>query len=770
MNSIAGFLTSLLPRPPGESYGAGSDSETSANSADSKGNGFDAVLSGLSQNPTSDDPTMASAAPPVRSVMAPMTGEDAGMTAATSSTGHVSDSAAIEKSAVAGTDVSGFVPTNAKIGSDAAPSAAASPSLDAQAATLSGVTSHAPPYGVLSSYASGGASTGATASAAAARLGGTDAADTGASAAVRPLSNGAKNPPAGAISDNDLAPNSQASSGLSAANAAGSGPAGANAGAVLPSLQIKGAMISPAGGTNGDDQALNNLSAATGIAVVSSAGNASVPIVTASPSDSAKTAPAGRVSGAHQASNNQGSSNLAATSAGVSVPTAGVAKTPPASGMNGNAPTLSNLSAASGITSAGVARDALSTEIAAIATGGINEPTASSSTRTDITVGSATAANGVAMPTTADAAAAIAASLQSVMPSIQNAEADAPKASWSDGPGRPASASAAKSAGSTAGAPAGRAEGTDPATANAALTDPAAQAAFAAAVAPDYVSAPLLPNSDNAANLGLSSLHTQVQSHAIANGGGVSGSNGGNVDLASLSSTAAIRPNSAADASEMKVTVLSSATYFAPVARLSPVQQIADAVIGAASNLSPGLSGSAASGPPMAADATTLAFGAAGPDPTALPQSAASPIKTLNLQLEPENLGTVTISLNLSGSGLDVQMAASQLSTMNLIEKDKDALSNQLRDSGYTVAGVAVTLGASDGSQVANHESATQGQSGAAFSQGGSQAMSQGGSSNGNDNAQNGAERSPQVPLGGVATDSLAGVAPGGGLPGDLYI
>ncbi len=247
-----------------------------------------------------------------------------------------------------------------------------------------------------------------------------------------------------------------------------------------------------------------------------------------------------------------------------------------------------------------------------------------------------------------------------------------------------------------------------------------------------------------------------------------SGLAGGNAGSASPAS--AIEPTPGGAAADMKVTVLSSATHFAPVARLSPGQQIADAVMGALPSLSPPVSGSSAFGSPTAADSGGVASAAASTDPTVTAaQSAAGPVKVLNLQLEPQSMGTVTITLNLSAGGLDVQMAASQSSTVSLIEKDKDALSNRLRNSGYSVAGVAVTFGAHHGSNVANNGSATQGQAGQAPSQGGGQAMSHGGSSNGNGSAQNGTDRALQEPLGGAA-DAPAGVASGGALSGDLYI
>ncbi|MGA3303691.1 MAG: flagellar hook-length control protein FliK [Methylovirgula sp.] len=223
-------------------------------------------------------------------------------------------------------------------------------------------------------------------------------------------------------------------------------------------------------------------------------------------------------------------------------------------------------------------------------------------------------------------------------------------------------------------------------------------------------------------------------------------------------------------ASDIKVTVLSSETHFAPPQRPSPVQQIVNAV-SVALPPSPSLVAGAAvdstdlspaTGSASAAGAVSANLDASGQSP--------GPVKVLNLQLEPPSLGSVTISLNLSSGGLSVQMAASQASTVSLIERDKNSLSDQLRDSGYSIAGVAVTLGPHQGAALANDGSATQGQAGQNFSQNSGQAMSSdGGSSNANGNGQNGGNRPLSDPTGGTP-DSFTGAVGGGASSGDLYI
>ncbi len=199
------------------------------------------------------------------------------------------------------------------------------------------------------------------------------------------------------------------------------------------------------------------------------------------------------------------------------------------------------------------------------------------------------------------------------------------------------------------------------------------------------------------------------------------------------------------DAGLTIVSVLSTETHFAPPAQLSPVQQIADTIVGA---LLPSPSQPFGASTASAADETgsTTAASAtfAGSVADSGTSAIAGPVKILNLQLEPPSLGTVTINLSLSDGGLNVQLAASQASTMSIIDKDKDALSNQLRESGYSVAGVGVTISI-DGSNVPNNGSATQDQMGQSAAQGG-QTMANGGSSNGNGGSQSG-NGSPQQPL-----------------------
>jgi hypothetical protein len=64
-------------------------------------------------------------------------------------------------------------------------------------------------------------------------------------------------------------------------------------------------------------------------------------------------------------------------------------------------------------------------------------------------------------------------------------------------------------------------------------------------------------------------------------------------------------------------------------------------------------------------------------------------VKVLHLQLEPANLGSVTVRLALKDNVISVNVEASRHETAFAIEKDREALSNALKSAGYVVDGVS---------------------------------------------------------------------------------
>jgi chemotaxis protein MotD len=181
---------------------------------------------------------------------------------------------------------------------------------------------------------------------------------------------------------------------------------------------------------------------------------------------------------------------------------------------------------------------------------------------------------------------------------------------------------------------------------------------------------------------------------------------------------------------EIKVTALSAATHFAPVARLSPVQQISDALTASVPSLS-GMQNTA--GAASAANPGSNAgssFQAAADGLSQATQSSGGAIKTLNLELQPETLGQVTIKLSMSDNGLAVQLEAAHQQTADMLDKDRQVLTQNLTQAGYTIASVEVS-GASHASHLSNDTSPQQGQADANAGQSGGQASGFGGSPNG---------------------------------------
>ncbi len=210
------------------------------------------------------------------------------------------------------------------------------------------------------------------------------------------------------------------------------------------------------------------------------------------------------------------------------------------------------------------------------------------------------------------------------------------------------------------------------------------------------------------------------------------------VTLTSNAGDAATTANSLESASpnsfEMNITALSTATHFAPVTRLSPVQQVSDALAATLPSLfGPKNSSAVAS----AADLSNEAGITGSVTADALAQAAqpsATSVKTLNLQLQPDTLGQVTIKLNLSDSGLAVQLEAANRQTADLIDKDKQALAQGLNNSGYSVASLEVTVVPQHASHFSSDASSQQGQADPNAGQFGGQPSGHDGSPNGDRN------------------------------------
>jgi chemotaxis protein MotD len=108
------------------------------------------------------------------------------------------------------------------------------------------------------------------------------------------------------------------------------------------------------------------------------------------------------------------------------------------------------------------------------------------------------------------------------------------------------------------------------------------------------------------------------------------------------------------------------------------------------------------------ADGIRLELGAAGEtaltwspsaSATAKPHADA-PVKVLLIQLQPADLGTVTVRMSLKEDALELHIEASQQDTAQRLQQDQDSLSKVLRSAGYLIDGVAIRTADPDRSLV----------------------------------------------------------------------
>jgi flagellar hook-length control protein FliK len=197
------------------------------------------------------------------------------------------------------------------------------------------------------------------------------------------------------------------------------------------------------------------------------------------------------------------------------------------------------------------------------------------------------------------------------------------------------------------------------------------------------------------------------------------------------------------DVAPIKMSVVTRETHFEPVARLSPVQQIATAIGDDLATLAEPPKGDVAS------------------QPTEPSRHSAGPLKVLHVKLEPEDLGSVVLKMRLVDKSLELEVVASRQETADLLAKDRDMLTRALRGSGYTADVVAITTStAPDGGQMAGDRSGGQTPSG--------HAGAQAGDNRNPNNAEGGGQRPssrPQPMQGAAHEESGAGHS-----GGDLYL
>jgi hypothetical protein len=128
------------------------------------------------------------------------------------------------------------------------------------------------------------------------------------------------------------------------------------------------------------------------------------------------------------------------------------------------------------------------------------------------------------------------------------------------------------------------------------------------------------------------------------------------------------------------VEVLDRATWLPPAITPDNLRQITDAVLTAAKEPA-GTSGSSTS-PVAAALSTDLQSGLKSHDV----------VKSLTIRLQPDELGTLTANLRLSGETMTLHITASRSETAQMLMADKDDLVSVLKEAGLTAGHVVVTI------------------------------------------------------------------------------
>ncbi|WP_426408961.1 flagellar hook-length control protein FliK [Bradyrhizobium ganzhouense] len=139
-----------------------------------------------------------------------------------------------------------------------------------------------------------------------------------------------------------------------------------------------------------------------------------------------------------------------------------------------------------------------------------------------------------------------------------------------------------------------------------------------------------------------------------------------------------------------KVTVVQQETHLPPVQQFSATQQVANAVVSE-------LKGS----PAPAASAAADLVGAQNNAPD-------QPVKILTVNLEPPDLGNVTVRLRLVGTEVSVQLAAQRKDTSTMLDQQRDQIRDLMQSAGYVADVAPVQHGSLDGFQAGSGQSQPQ--------------------------------------------------------------
>jgi len=139
-----------------------------------------------------------------------------------------------------------------------------------------------------------------------------------------------------------------------------------------------------------------------------------------------------------------------------------------------------------------------------------------------------------------------------------------------------------------------------------------------------------------------------------------------------------------------KVTVVQQETHLPPVTQFSATQQVANAVV---SELKSSSAPAAAAAPDLVGTQ---------------PNSPDQPLRILTVNLEPPDLGNVTMRLRLVGNEVSVQLAAERKDTSTMLDQQRDQIRDLMQSAGYIADVAPVQHGSLDGFQSGSGQSQPQ--------------------------------------------------------------
>ena len=125
---------------------------------------------------------------------------------------------------------------------------------------------------------------------------------------------------------------------------------------------------------------------------------------------------------------------------------------------------------------------------------------------------------------------------------------------------------------------------------------------------------------------------------------------------------------------------------------------------------------------PASGAPATAASSSAAPNETLRLRAGGAALKTLQIRLQPENLGTLDVTMKLVGGQLAIHLAASEASTALRLKDDAEGLKRLLTKSGFDIDEAAITITTRDASGArAGNSTPAQNAGGQTGGQGGSQ-------------------------------------------------